>query len=579
MSNEEHPEYLQSIYFDAIQEFLEVNRNFKRLPDILGNGLNVLIKFPNSVSSAIYLAKNNTLEWELNSYLPETEKNNIEQIFNSCVQNGIISEALANGSIAYGSSNFDGLASVAVPLVASFGVIGISLINTNDNTPVTNDLKIATTLFSRVLSASMENVLLQQKLHATKSSLEQMVATKTMDLAQSRRELNAIFDAVQTGIILHDWDTFEITKINPVAEELIQLEEKEILGRKIYDFLEKIDYNDPDFSSEEYKNFESHLINSKGEKIPIIRTTSFVSIGSTKKRIDCFIDITQIKKYQEELKQINQTLELKVEERTQDLQILVKKLKDEIEQHNKVQKELKIMLDKEKELGQMKTRFVSMVSHEFRTPLTIVRSAAQMLGKYKDSLSEEEKHDYLSRIMKTVDNLTDLIENMLFISKEKDKIVEADNIEQIDLIQFTENLINEFQTTLLQKREIFFINIGYKNTVETNERLLRLILLNLLSNAAKYSPPSTPIDIKLYFNEDNFSYAIRDYGIGIPDDEQEKIFDLFYRADNVGKISGSGIGLQVVLNAVIMLNGKLDFTSKINRGTAFTVSIPYSAGN
>jgi signal transduction histidine kinase len=122
-----------------------------------------------------------------------------------------------------------------------------------------------------------------------------------------------------------------------------------------------------------------------------------------------------------------------------------------------VQKELKIMLDKEKELGQMKTRFVSMVSHEFRTPLTIVRSAAQMLGKYKDSLSEEEKHEYLSRIMKTVDNLTDLIENMLFISKEKDKIVEADNIEQIDLIQFTENLINEFQTTLLQKEKYFLL--------------------------------------------------------------------------------------------------------------------------
>ncbi len=579
MSNEEHPEYLQSIYFDAIKEFLEVNRNFKRLPDILGNGLNVLNKFPNSVSSAIYFAKNNTLEWELNSYLPETEKNNIEQIFNSCVQNGIISEALANGSMAYGSSNFDGLASIAVPLVASFGVIGISLINTNDKTPVTNELKIATTLFSRVLSASVENVLLQQKLHTTKSSLEQMVATKTMDLAQSRRELNAIFDAVQTGIIIHDWNTFEITKINPVAEELIQLEAEAILGRKIYDFLEKIDYNDPDFSSETYKNFESYLINANSEKIPIIRTTSFASIGSTKKRIDCFIDITQIKKYQEELKQINQTLELKVEERTQDLQILVKKLKDEIDQHHKVQTELKIMLDKEKEVGQMKTRFVSMVSHEFRTPLTIVRSAAQMLGKYKDSLSEEEKHEYLSRIVKTVDNLTDLIENMLFISKEKDKIIEKDNIEQIDLIQFTENLINEFQTTLLKRREIFFINIGYKNTVETNERLLRLILLNLLSNAAKYSSPDTPIDVKLYFNEDNFSYAIRDYGIGIPDDEQEKIFDLFYRADNVGKISGSGIGLQVVLNAVKILNGKLDFTSKINRGATFTVSIPYSAGN
>jgi len=575
----EHIGYLQSIYFDAIQEFIVMNKNFNRLPDLLKSGLNVFVKFPNSVSSAIYLLKNNSFEFELNSYFPESEKNNIEKIFNSCVHNGIIGEALANDAISYGSPGFDKLVTIAVPLVSSFGVMGIALINSNDDTLIKTELNIVTSLFSRVLSASLENVLLQQNLKATKSSLEQMVAAKTMDLTQSRRELNAIFDAVQTGIIIHNWDSLEIIKINPVAVELINLDEKDILGGKIYDFLEKIDYNDPDFSSETYKNFESYLINSNSEKIPIIRTTSFVNIGSTKKRIDCFIDITELKKYQEELKQINQTLELKVEERTQDLQILVKKLKDEIEQHHKVQKELKLMLDKEKELNQMKSRFVSMVSHEFRTPLTIVRSAAQMLEKYQNSLSDEEKQEYLNRIMKTVDNLTDLIENMLFISKEKDKGVETDNVEQIDLIQFTENLINEFQTTLLQRRDISFINIGYKNTIATNERLLRLILLNLLSNAAKYSSPDTPIDVKLYFNEDNFAYAIRDYGIGIPDDEQEKIFDLFYRADNVGKISGSGIGLQVVLNAIKMLNGKLDFTSKINRGTTFTVTIPYSSGN
>ncbi|HPP39086.1 MAG TPA: ATP-binding protein [Candidatus Kapabacteria bacterium] len=576
---DEQTGYLQSIYYDAIQEFIVVNKKFNRLPDIIRNGLNVFIKFPNSVSTAIYLLKNNSFEFELNSYFPESEKNNLEKIFNSCVHNGIVGSALANGSISFGSSGFDELVTIAVPLVASFGVLGIALINTNDDTLIKTELNIATTLFSRVLSASLENVLLQHNLKATKSSLEQMVAAKTMDLAQSRRELNAIFDAVQTGIIVHDWDTFEITKINPVAEGLINLDGKEILGRKIHDFLEKIDYNDPDFSSESYKNFESYLINTNGDKIPIIRTTSFVSIGSAKKRIDCFIDITELKKYQEELKQINQTLELKVEERTQDLQILVKKLKEEIDQHHKVQQELKLLLDKEKELSQLKTRFVSMVSHEFRTPLTIVRSAAQMLEKYQDSLSDEERQEYLNRIMKTVDNLTDLIENMLFISREKEKVVETDITEQIDLIKFTENLINEFQTTLLQRRDIFFINIGYKNTVETNERLLRLILLNLLSNAAKYSSPDTPIDVKLYFNEDNFAYAIRDYGIGIPDDEQEKIFDLFYRAENVGKVSGSGIGLQVVLNAIKMLNGRLDFTSKINRGTTFTVTIPYSSGN
>ncbi|HOK15284.1 MAG TPA: PAS domain-containing protein, partial [Candidatus Kapabacteria bacterium] len=232
---DEQTGYLQSIYYDAIQEFIVVNKKFNRLPDIIRNGLNVFIKFPNSVSTAIYLLKNNSFEFELNSYFPESEKNNLEKIFNSCVHNGIVGSALANGSISFGSSGFDELVTIAVPLVASFGVLGIALINTNDDTLIKTELNIATTLFSRVLSASLENVLLQHNLKATKSSLEQMVAAKTMDLAQSRRELNAIFDAVQTGIIVHDWDTFEITKINPVAEGLINLDGREILGRKIYD--------------------------------------------------------------------------------------------------------------------------------------------------------------------------------------------------------------------------------------------------------------------------------------------------------------------------------------------------------
>lgn len=274
---------------------------------------------------------------------------------------------------------------------------------------------------------------------------------------------------------------------------------------------------------------------------------------------------------------MNETLELKVQERTLDLQILVKKLKDEIEQHNKVQQELKFMLDKEKELNQMKTRFVSMVSHEFRTPLTVIRSAAQMIRKYHDSLTKEEKIDYLNRILGTVDNLTDLIENVLFIGKEKENKTEIDAKEKIDLIRFTENLINEFESTLLYRREINFSTIGYRDKVETNERYLRLILMNLLSNAAKYSSRDTPIELKLYFNDDNYTYQVTDYGIGIPEDEQEKIFELFYRAENVGKISGSGIGLQVVLNSLQKLNGNLDLSSKLNKGTTFTVTIPYCA--
>jgi signal transduction histidine kinase len=569
--------YLQNIYYEAIQEYIANDKFLNRLPEVLRQGLNVFLKFPNTQSAAIFLLRDGSFDFELQSCYPEKSEVEIKELFNYYVHLGTIGEALATGNIATGSFENNGISSISVPLVASWGVLGLVLLNTTDASLLNTELKVSTQLFARILSSNIENILLQQNLKATTSVLEQKVAAKTMDLAQSRRELKAIFDAVQTGIIIHDWDTFKITKINPVALDLIKIEENKIIGRHIFEFLEQIDYNSKKFSSETNYNFESYLINIEGEKIPIIRTTSFVNLGTLKQRIDCFIDITELKKYQDELKKMNETLELKVQERTLDLQILVKKLKDEIEQHNKVQQELKFMLDKEKELNQMKTRFVSMVSHEFRTPLTVIRSAAQMIRKYHDSLTKEEKIDYLNRILGTVDNLTDLIENVLFIGKEKENKTEIDAKEKIDLIRFTENLINEFESTLLYRREINFSTIGYRDKVETNERYLRLILMNLLSNAAKYSSRDTPIELKLYFNDDNYTYQVTDYGIGIPEDEQEKIFELFYRAENVGKISGSGIGLQVVLNSLQKLNGNLDLSSKLNKGTTFTVTIPYCA--
>lgn len=571
--------YLQNIYYEAIQEYIANDKYLNRLPEVLRQGLNVFLKFPNADSAAIYLLRDGSFDFEMHSCFPEKKADEIGSIFNHHVHIGTIGEALATGNISIGSHESNKINTIAIPLVSSWGVLGLVLLNTTDANILNTELRAVTLLFSRILAANIENILLQQNLKATTSVLEQKVAAKTMDLAQSRRELKAIFDAVQTGIIIHDWDTFKITKINPVALDIIKIEENKILGRPIFDFLENIDYNSKKFSSETNYNFESYLINADGEKIPIIRTTSLVSFGTLKQRIDCFIDIAELKKYQDELKKINETLELKVQERTYDLQLLVKKLKDEIEQHHKVQKELKIMLDKEKELNQMKTRFVSMVSHEFRTPLTIIRSSAQMIAKYHDSLSNEEKLDYLNRILKTVDNLTDLIENVLFIGKEKESKNEIDTKEKVDLIQFTENLINEFQSTLLYRREINFSTIGYRDNVETNERYLRLILINLLSNAAKYSSQDSPIEVKLFFNDDNFAFQVLDYGIGIPEDEQEKIFDLFYRADNVGKISGSGIGLQVVLNSLQKLNGNLHLSSKLNKGTTFTATIPYNSEN
>lgn len=564
-------------FFEHIEVYVSERKYIDRMPEIILQGLQVFTNYPNALAASLFMLKDNSYEFEHRFSVPQSKKDEFKVLFSRLIDSGIIGKALESGNIEVdnhknGISNY----SVLVPLVVSWGIIGIVVIEIDpDSVKVENQiLNRMTSLLGGLFAGALENSILFKNLGTSKAVLEQKVAARTMDLAQSQRELKAILDSVQTGILVHEWESNQIIKANPVAVDLISVNHDEILGKPISNFLQEIDYSNPKYSALINKNFESFLINSRNELIPIIRTTSYVNLGSSKYRIECFLDITDRKKFEEELQKSNELLELKVEERTLDLQLLIKKLKDEIDEHSKVQAELKVMLDKEKELSEMKTRFVSMVSHEFRTPLTVIRSAAQMMNKFKSNLSPEEQDEYVMRVIKTVDTLTDLIENVLFIGKQSVQ-GESPTPSMLDLVSFTDNVINEFKLTLLKTREIIFTTIGFSNSLVTNEKLLRLILINLLSNAAKYSSNDTSIEMKLYLNKESFTYIVKDFGIGIPEEEQEKIFKLFYRADNVGRVAGTGIGLPVVLNSVQMLNGKIDLSSKINKGTIFTITIPH----
>jgi len=296
-------------------------------------------------------------------------------------------------------------------------------------------------------------------------------------------------------------------------------------------------------------------------------------LGDINYRIENFLDISHRVKAEEALKKANELLELKVKERTVDLQLMVHKLKEEISIRENAEKEVRRMLDREKELSKLKSRFVTMVSHEFKTPLTVIKSATQMMLKFAQTLDETERHLYMKRIVKTVDLMTDLIENVIFIGKTGSLNAINTNFKDIKLYDFCIDIIDNFSLSYNFERKI---NFKYNSEIDyynTNANALQLIITNLLSNALKYSEASKPVDFIVYEENGYIMFSIQDYGIGIPEKEQIQIFDLFYRADNVGSISGTGLGMSVVLESIKQLNGKIELKSKVNQGSTFIVKL------
>jgi signal transduction histidine kinase len=370
--------------------------------------------------------------------------------------------------------------------------------------------------------------------------------------------------------------TNRIISVNPAAANLLEAKYEKIVGNAPSVF-----FNSDEEKKEETanyikfsRNFESEIKNSKAEIIPILRTSANVTLKDRKYRIESFLDITEQKMAEIALKQSNELLEMKVQERTEDLQILIYKLQNEIKEREKAEEKVREMLDKEKELNKLKTRFVSMVSHEFKTPLTVISTSVELLEQFYNSFSSEEREEYFTRISKSIDLMKSLIENVLFIGKS-----EADNLniapDKINLKNLCSKVIEDIKLTLKKRREFIFDYNASNTHVYLDEKLIEPMLINLLNNAIKYSEEG-PVELRVLENCDNLIISVKDYGIGIPAEEQEKIFEAFHRANNVGNISGTGLGMSIILKAVELHKGQINIISGIDTGTTFTITIPKS---
>lgn len=280
------------------------------------------------------------------------------------------------------------------------------------------------------------------------------------------------------------------------------------------------------------------------------------------------------------LQTINQQLELKVKERTSDLLHLNKTLIEQnktikTSNHNlaSLSEELKQANKKIEEHAELKNRFISMVSHEFRTPLATIRFAADFLKRYHSRITTEQLLDKVTSIGKQVAHMDALLNDVLTIGKTDSNKIQT-IIDPINLQAFIGGLMNEVVQANNHSHKILLTVGDIPEQINSDEKLLRNIFINLLNNAIKYSPDHDTVLLNIEKINHEIVFKIKDFGMGISAENLTKIFEPFYRTDAVKHIQGTGLGLSIVKRAVELVGGRMEVTSEVGKGSTFVVSLP-----
>lgn len=273
----------------------------------------------------------------------------------------------------------------------------------------------------------------------------------------------------------------------------------------------------------------------------------------------------ELEKVTDDMRVLNTELEGRVEERT----II---LKEALEKLEVSQLELSSSLDKERQLNEIKSRFVSMASHEFRTPLSTILSSATLIAKYPATDDQNKREKHIGRIKDSVKHLNELLEDFLSLGKLDEGKVSISTV-QFSVPEFIDDIVDEVKVQLKKDQKIDYSCSG-PAVFNTDKRMLKNILLNLLSNGIKFSGEGKVIALETYHEHDHLKIIIKDQGIGIPEEDQQHLFTTFFRAANASNIQGTGLGLTIIKRYVNLLHGEIGLQSVLEEGTTITVKLP-----
>jgi len=405
---------------------------------------------------------------------------------------------------------------------------------------------------------------------------------------REKQYMNALFEYATEGVILSN-EQGQIVLINPAALKLFGYQESELLGKQVEELIPSRFHNKHhNYREGFYKHPGNRTMghgrdlfarNSMGEEFPVEVSLSFFKQKNEFYVIAFVVNITERKEAEKRLieqkdqlenvtfaiRRLNAELETKVEERT----LILREALHELE---KSQKELSEALNKEKELNEIKSRFVSMASHEFRTPLSTVLSSASLISKYQTTDEQDRRDKHIRRIKDSVKHLNDLLEDFLSLGKLEEGKINAQRDEFV-IAEFMEDLVDEIRAILKTGQQIK-VDDQTTGSFSTDKKLLKNVMINLVSNAVKFSPEQAEIRIKLLPTPNGLKICVADKGIGISDEDQQHLFSSFYRGKNALNFQGTGLGLHIVKRYLDLLQASIQLQSKLNEGTTVCIQLP-----
>jgi PAS domain S-box-containing protein len=390
----------------------------------------------------------------------------------------------------------------------------------------------------------------------------------------SKEGMEALFLYATEGILVVN-ERGMITRINPSAERLFGYEKDELLGAPIEKLIPKRfgmkhsayreNYAQHPHARSMGAGLELYGLRKDGREFPVEISLSPYSNTGGHQVIAFIIDISVRKQAEEKLRNYSAELERQVKNRT-----LI--LEEAIEELERTKKDLHKALEKEKELNELKSRFVSMASHEFRTPLTTMMSSLSLVTKYGEQHDSENQSKHVTKIKTSINNLTDILNDFLSVSKLEEGRIE-NMPEELNLKLFISDIVTEMKFMANEHHNVNFEYTG-SETASIDKKLLRNILFNLISNALKFSPSGGQVDVIVKVNETSVKISVKDSGIGISKEDQKHLFERFFRGHNATHIQGTGLGLNIVVKYTELMNGEISYESKENKGTIFTITIP-----